>query len=230
MELTKEQYDIIKSTGNIKINAVAGSGKTTTIIEYAKARPKESKILYLAFNKSVKIEATKKFMEKGLNNVVVETAHSLAYKHIVTYNNYKVRSQGYKTHEIVELLGLHGNEEKYTEFVVANHINKFIAYFCNSDKLKVQDLNYLDVVSDDKARIFVKTFYKYIESQCRILLGKMNKGEIEITHDFYLKKFQLSYPKLPFDYILFDEGHDASPAMHDIFFTQKAIKVLVGDK
>jgi tRNA G46 methylase TrmB len=82
MELTKEQCDIINSTGNIKINAVAGSGKTTTIIEYANARPKTSKILYLAFNKSVREEATKKFANKGLGNVKVETAHSLAYKHI----------------------------------------------------------------------------------------------------------------------------------------------------
>ena len=40
MELTFEQYDIINSMGNIKINAVAGSGKTTTMIEYAKTRPK----------------------------------------------------------------------------------------------------------------------------------------------------------------------------------------------
>ncbi len=229
MELTKEQYAIINSTGDLKINAVAGSGKTTTIIEYAKARPKDSKILYLAFNKSVKTEAIKKFAEKGLDYVTVETAHSLAYSYIVRSSHYKVRSQGYKTHEIVELLGLHGNEEKYTEFVVANHIKKFITYFCNSDKQKVQDLNYLDVVSEKKARIFVKTFYKYIEDHCRILLGKMDKGEIEIIHDFYLKKFQLSNPKLPFDYILFDEGHDASPAMLDIFLKQKATKVIVGD-
>ena len=40
MDLTIEQYDIINSTGNIKINAVAGSGKTTTILEYAKTRPR----------------------------------------------------------------------------------------------------------------------------------------------------------------------------------------------
>lgn len=64
MELTPEQYDIINSTGNIKINAVAGSGKTTTVIEYAKARPTTSKILYLAFNKSVKLEAAKKLPTK----------------------------------------------------------------------------------------------------------------------------------------------------------------------
>ncbi|MBU2446999.1 MAG: AAA family ATPase [Bacteroidetes bacterium] len=229
MELTKEQYDIINSTGNIKINAVAGSGKTTTIIEYTKARPKESKILYLAFNKSVKLEAAKKFADKGLNNVKVETAHSLAYKNIVFKHNYKVRPQGYKTNEIAELLNLQGNEEKHTEYVVANHINKFIAYFCNSDTQKVQDLNYLDVVSDNKAKVFVTTFYDYIESQSRLLLSKMDKGEIEITHDFYLKKFQLSNPKLNFDYILFDEGQDASSAMLDVFFKQKATKVIVGD-
>src|ERR1035437_2152859 len=134
MEMTQEQYDIINSTGNIKINAVAGSGKTTTIIEYAKARPKNSKILYLAFNKSVKLEAAKKFAEKGLDNVKIETAHSLAYKNIVFKYNYIVRPQGYKTNEISDLLSLQGNDEKLTKYVIANHINKFIAYFCNSDK------------------------------------------------------------------------------------------------
>lgn len=229
MELTREQIDIIKSTGNIKINAVAGSGKTTTIIEYAKAKPKNSRILYLAFNKSVRLEAIKKFEACGLTKVKVETAHSLAYKHIVYDNGYKVRAQGYKTYEIAELLGLQVRGEKHAEYIAANHISKFIAYFCNSDKLKVQDLNYLDVVTDSKAKEFVSKFYDYIEGQTRLLLSKMDKGEIEVTHDFYLKKFQLSNPKLYFDYILFDEGQDASPAMLDVFLKQKAVKVLVGD-
>lgn len=229
MELTKEQNEIIHSTGNIKINAVAGSGKTTTIVEYAKARPQTSKILYLAFNRSVKLEAIRKFSEKGLHNVTVETAHSLAYKHIVFRNNYKVRPRGYKSHEIAELLGLRNGGEKHAEYIVANHINKFISYFCNSDKLKVQDLNYLETVADPKAKAFVSSFYKTIEKQTRLLLGKMDKGKIEITHDFYLKKFQLSNPRLNYDYILFDEGQDASAAMLDVFFRQKATKVIVGD-
>ncbi len=229
MKLTKEQYDIINSTGNIKINAVAGSGKTTTVIEYAKARPKNSKILYLAFNKSVKLEAVKKFREKGLSNVIVETAHSLAYKNIVFKHNFKVRNQGFRTYEVAELLNLQGNGEKHTKYIIANHIKKFTAYFCNSNKTKIKDLNYLDIVSDSKAKTFVTTFYNYIERQTRLLLSKMDKGEIEITHNFYLKKFQLSNPKLNFDYILFDEGQDASPAMLDIFLKQKATKVIVGD-
>lgn len=229
MKLTDEQKDIIASTGNIKINAVAGSGKTTTVIAYAKARPATAKILYLAFNKSVKLEAAKKFETAGLKNVTVETAHSLAYKNIVFKHGYKVNATGYKTHELAILLGLSGNGEKHYEFIVANHINKFAALFCNSSKQKVLDVNYLDTIGDVKARTFVKSFYPFLEKQVRLFLAKMDRGEIEITHDFYLKKFQLQHPVLPYDYILFDEGQDASPAMLDIFLNQPATKVIVGD-
>lgn len=229
MKLTREQEAILNSAGDIKINAVAGSGKTTTIIEYARTRPAGSKILYLAFNRSVKNEAKIKFENKGLGHVKVETAHSLAYKHVVFKHNYTVRKQGYRTHEIAELLKINGDGEKHTEYVLANHISKFIAYFCNSDKSKVQELNYLDVVADEKARAFVKKFYRYIETQTRVLLQKMDKGEIEITHDFYLKKFHLMGLQLNYDYILFDEAQDASPAMLDLFLKQRAVKVIVGD-
>ena len=165
-----------------------------------------------------------------MTNVTVHTAHSLAYQNIVFKNKYKIRAQGYKTHEIVELLGLVGNNEKHAVYVIANHINKFISFYCNSDKIKFQDLNYLDLVTDKKAKTFVNTFYDYIESNSEALYNKMSSGEIEVTHDFYLKKFQLSSPKLNFDYILFDEGQDASHAMLDIFLNQKAVKVIVGDK
>jgi F-box protein 18 (helicase) len=229
MELTSEQLAIIQSNGDIKINAVAGSGKTTTVIEYARTRPQSSKILYLAFNKSVKLEASQKFSAKGMRNVKVETAHSLAYKNIVYKYGYIVKSTGYQTSEIVELLGIKGTGEKHMEYVIANHVSKFIAYFCNSDKTKVQELNYSETINDPKAKAFVIKYYPYIEKQTRILLSKMDKGEIEITHDFYLKKFQLSQPILPFDYILFDEGQDASAAMLDVFLMQKAAKVIVGD-
>ncbi|HMQ67828.1 MAG TPA: 3'-5' exonuclease [Ignavibacteria bacterium] len=229
MELTDEQDEIINSSGNIKINAVAGSGKTTTIIEYAKARPKNSRILYLAFNKSVKNEAIKKFADKGLDNVSVETAHSLAYRNIVYGSKYTLRSFGYKSHEIAEMLKLRGLGEKHGEHIVASHISKFISYFCNSDRQKVSDLDYCDIVSDPLAQMFVSKHYEYIENQTRLFLAKMNRGEIEITHDFYLKKFQLSEPVLNYDYILFDEGQDASAAMLDIFFKQNAVKVIVGD-
>jgi F-box protein, helicase, 18 len=229
LNLTDEQKAILATNTDIAVNAVAGSGKTSTMIEYAASRPAGSRILYLAFNKSVKLEAVRKFAERGLNNVTVETAHSLAYRYIMRGNKYILSSQGYKTHQIAEVLSLTGDGARHTEFILANHISKFITYFCNSDKAKVQDLNYLDTVKEANAKKFVHSFYRVIEEGTRHFLAKMDKAEIEITHDFYLKKFQLSAPLLPYDYILFDEGQDASAAMLDVFLKQPAVKVIVGD-
>lgn len=229
MKLTKEQQAIIHSAGDIKINAVAGSGKTTTVIEYAKSRPKQSRILYLAFNKSVKLEAIQKFADKGLKNVQVETAHSLAYHHIIKNSRYSVHPTGYKTHEIKNILGIKGYKEKHTEYVIANHVQQFVSYFCNSTAQKVKNLNYLDVIAEPRAKGFVKNFYDDILQYTRLFLAKMQRGEIDISHDFYLKKLQLAQPSLPYNYILFDEGQDASSAMLEVFLQQKGTKVIVGD-
>jgi F-box protein, helicase, 18 len=229
MKLTEEQEKILVTNCNIKINAIAGSGKTTTMVEYAKSRPKASRILYVAFNKSVKQEAELKFAQAGLQNVSIETAHSLAYKQVVYKSRYKIKAS-YQSYELLHPLninlGLHPNEM----YILCNHVLKFAAYFCNSTFSKLAELNYLDVVHDELAYNFVQQYYEPIHQYTREFLAKMHNGTMEITHDFYLKLFQLQKPKLPFDYILFDEGQDASPAMLDVFLQQEnAIKVMVGD-
>jgi len=230
LKLTEEQNKVISFTGDMLVNAVAGSGKTTTLIEYAKARPRDSKILYIVFNKSVKTEAQRKFKEAGLSNVTVETAHSLAFKDVIRRYNYQLNPKGYKTFELVELLGIESEGEKHLEFIIANYINQLVSCFCNSDKEKVQDVNYPSLITEKKAKTFVDSFYSTIEKYARIFLGKMDSGEIKVTHDFYLKKYQLSKPTLNFDYILFDEGQDASPVMLSVFLNQNAVKIIVGDR
>lgn len=229
MKLTQEQTNILSQEGNIKINAVAGSGKTTTILQFAKSKPPTSEILYLAFNKSVKLDAKRKMDALGLKNVKVETAHSLAFKHIVVRSGYKINPFGYKIHELVDLLSIKSSGEKHEEFVLSNHVQRCFSYFCNSDKTSFDELNYLDIVSDKKAKAIVRQKKVYIQQKAQELFDKMLHGEIEVTHDWYLKQFQLSQPKLTADYILFDEGQDASAAMLDVFLRQKAVKVIVGD-
>ncbi len=229
MQLTAEQEAIIASTGNLRINAVAGSGKTTTLVAYAGSRPQSSRILYLAFNRSVRLEAQRKFAEAGLPNVKVETAHSLAYKHIVHKYGYTIKPDGYKLYDLAEALGLSSATDAAAAYVLTNHVAKFAAYFCNSAAAKVQELDYRAVVNEGKALQFVESFYPVIELQTRKFLKMMNDGEMDITPDFYLKKFQLSKPVLSYDTILFDEAQDASPAMTDVFLRQPATLVMVGD-
>ena len=72
-EITEEQMQCInaaRTKSNLKIRAFAGSGKTTTLVEIAKRL--EGNGLYIAFNKSIQNEATKKFSY----NVDCRTAHS----------------------------------------------------------------------------------------------------------------------------------------------------------
>ncbi len=162
MQLTTEQQNIIASNCNIKINAIAGSGKTTTIIAYAKAKATGKRILYIAFNKSVKLEAAIKFKEQGLHHVHIETAHSLAFKHVVVGSKF-VLKQEYQSYELAKLLNINLNIPEYELYVLCNHVLKFTAYFCNSSVSKIAELNYLDVVQELKTKAYVKLYYTFIE-------------------------------------------------------------------
>jgi F-box protein 18 (helicase) len=75
MNLTDEQKVIIDCSGDAKIHAVAGSGKTSTLIELAKSRGKNVRTLYLAFNRSVKSEAQVRFSDAQVQNIRIETVH-----------------------------------------------------------------------------------------------------------------------------------------------------------
>ena len=76
MTPTQEQKDILsafKSTRVLKVNACAGSGKTSTLVMLAQDNPVPS--LYVCFNKVIREEAELRFP----SHVSCRTQHSLAY-------------------------------------------------------------------------------------------------------------------------------------------------------
>ena len=78
MEPTFEQSAIIKaaaSSASLMVNALAGTGKTTTLTMLAKALPAEP-ILALAFNKKIKEELEKRFP----SNFTIMTMNGLGHK------------------------------------------------------------------------------------------------------------------------------------------------------
>jgi len=227
MKLTNEQQAILATNGNIRINAVAGSGKTTTLVAYAKSRPSNMRILYLAFNKSVKDEAIRKFAEAGVSNVSVETAHSLAYRGIVRRFGFEV---GFHSPLIIAQFLFPDQHLTPDHFVTATHVQHFAALFCNSTATKVQEIDYRSFVKDPTEKKRISTHYDQLELHTRQYLAAMHKRQIACSHDFYLKLFQLENPQLQYDCILFDEAQDASPVMVAIVKGQNhAIRVVVGD-
>lgn len=84
-------YNEIKNgKANILINAVAGSGKTTTILNAMDFIPPNQKVLFLAFNKTVAEELSERINSKS---VEVSTFHSVCFKALILGKKRKVNGK-----------------------------------------------------------------------------------------------------------------------------------------
>lgn len=78
--LSEEQREFIEFAlkgGNILVEACIGSGKTTAIQHLCDLLPQDKKILYLTYNKLLKLDAKSKIKNK---NVLVTNYHGLAWR------------------------------------------------------------------------------------------------------------------------------------------------------
>lgn len=80
---SEEQEKIINAIVNNKnviVNAVAGSGKTTTVLLIAN-KLQHKKILQITYNKQLKFEVRDKIEKLNLSNIEIQTYHSLGVKY-----------------------------------------------------------------------------------------------------------------------------------------------------
>lgn len=72
--------DYVKDDYNIRVEAVAGSGKSTTVLSLANQCPNKE-ILQLTYNSSLRLEIKEKVETLNINNITIHTFHSLAVKY-----------------------------------------------------------------------------------------------------------------------------------------------------
>ncbi|OAV46231.1 UvrD-helicase domain-containing protein [Lewinella sp. 4G2] len=84
MKFTAEQetiFDFVRAgSGHGIIDAVAGAGKTTTIMECVRFTEAPNRVLFCAFNNAIAQEIRRKFKKRGLGMVSVQTNHSLGLR------------------------------------------------------------------------------------------------------------------------------------------------------
>jgi F-box protein, helicase, 18 len=197
----------LKNQEILKINAFAGTGKTTTLTKITNSLIDKS-FLYLAFNNDIVKEAKTRFR----SNTFATTINSLAYKEIVTKKDYKLSKNNFSPLMISETLDL-----DYTD---AFDILQIYLKFCNS--------NYgtIDKLKNEYIPRRIASF-RYAEE----LFNKIKNKEIECDHSFYLKLYELEkYATLiKYDYVLLDEAQDTNPVTLSIFNQINSRKILVGD-
>lgn len=230
LKLTEEQCHIIdfvkqmKRGQKLKIEAKAGSGKTSTLVEVAKANP-DKRFLYLAFNKAIVNDASQKFPA----NVVVKTTHSLAYGKIVMPLRKKdptFRVQGKITmFELKDWFMEH--DALYKRYLKANpsdEAGEGKAY--QWDSIAFVAARYNEYLNSDKEEHTQSKLFQELSRAIR-------DGELSYTHSFYLKEYQLlrKHPEIDqkFDCILLDEAQDTNPVTMGIVNDVTCSKILVGD-
>ena len=96
----KAVFDFVQTgSGSAIIGAVAGSGKTTTIVQAVKLIPKNQSVLMLAFNKSIAEELNTRI---NLPNVEVKTFHSLGFAAYRAVHGAKVKMDNNKLFRLID--------------------------------------------------------------------------------------------------------------------------------
>jgi superfamily I DNA/RNA helicase len=238
MNLTKEQEEIINTKElSFKINAVAGSGKTTTLLEYAK-KNSHLKILYLAYNKSLQTSLQEKLKDYKLPYLQISTIHSLAYNKIEAYN-YALTAD-LKNHVIEKIITTYElREHQKAYYPIAEYIaliKDLVNFYCNSSLIALDSklLESYKKQSDLGAKVLEllnKNEKRAIE-HLKTILSNMKNKQIEATHDFYLKMFYLNKKisnNLNYDLVLVDEAQDISDVMIGIIENLNCRRIYVGD-
>ena len=232
---TSEQAQVIQSDlepGQVMvINAIAGSGKTSTLQMYVDAYPNK-KFLYLAFGKAQADEAKQRFAK----NAECRTTHSLAFRETgIPYAQNKAKGLGSEPRSKAVMEPLNITQPWMAHMTIAT-VSKY---------LQSADPEIATSHLPEHAQ------YRSVEDQVTILkkarslwhkMRDKNDVSVPMSHDGYLKLWQLEclrsgkVPRVFYEYdaLLLDESQDTNPAVEAILARiieeQSHAVVLVGDE
>ena len=248
---TEEQlaiYEAVLKGDSVIVRALAGTGKTTTLVTLAERLQTESPekhILYLAFNKSVQLEAERKFP----SNVECRTADSVAWKHpicapLIAKSN--LSNEHVPDDIIVKKLNIPditGSSKKRTWKImgakrVLGLAKQTVNNFCISEDEEISEVHLAKL--DEKAQKNASQIIgPVLDLALRLWQDIVTPGGIFPTTPTHVTKYwALQNPNLssdsaglkhPADVIFFDEAQDVNAVLGKVVADQTAQKVIVGD-
>ncbi len=227
---TPQQSDIIDAvaTGeDVVVEALAGTGKTSTLNLLARARPGK-KMTYVAFNASIAGEAKRKFP----SNVTAKTAHGFAFGHIMKSRpglKDRLQNQGrvprWRVAQILRLPSefTFGNL-RLRDGQLAGLTTEAVGRFCSSatDTLLPTHIPKVPGLDTEEARKALQEFLlPFVQRAWDDMTS--DRGQLRFTHDVYLKLASMDPSfRLPGDVVLADEAQDLDPVVLHIIRRMQA--------
>lgn len=242
---TQEQLDIIeafKHTRVLKVNASAGSGKTSTLKMLADANVVPS--IYLSFNRAIADEASSKFPR----HVSCRSQHQVAYAVFGKMLAHKLTRP--KGNVYINVAGTVSEIVKYYKIddfqtsedtVLARSVGTLVKetvqryQYSKDTNLELHHISKKSIkeitkgIDESKVKDLQYLVLRYAN---KVWKDKVNPlSPVLAEHDTYLKLWQLSNPVLPYEIIYLDESQDTNPVIYDVVSKQTHCKIVyVGDK
>lgn len=219
--------------GNAVINALAGSGKTSTIVNAVKLIPSTCNALFIAFNKEIVKELEKKL--EGVKNVQVKTLHSLGFLMIRRNLGTNIEIDEYKYRTFIKK-----NIKQLSSADFDKMTTKLIQQYTDN-VIQLCDLGRYNLAQCEKDLLQVSARHDIpiIDDECNAVLnvlkwGKENTTSIDFTDMVWLPyELTLNPIGLQYDYIFIDECQDLNAAQRELFlrcFRRGTRFIAVGDK
>lgn len=227
---------ITNGTGSAVIDAVSGSGKTTTAIQCLKYIPPSDSVAFFAFNTAIAAELTSRIAALNLpQKIHASTFHSAGFA-ACRWKFGPLRVEGSKLRDLCRRFMSRDERELYDAFAIklcSLAKNEGVGALIEDTEVIWQALfEHHDLVLDDKAAT-VEEGVKW----ARFLLGKSNEVvEFEKLIDFDDQLYLVSRYNLPVDtykWVLIDETQDTNRVRRDLAQRSLAIGgrlLAIGDK
>ncbi|MFE0472484.1 UvrD-helicase domain-containing protein [Streptomyces sp. NPDC058947] len=258
MQFTEEQQnaiDLAAKGQSFSLVAPAGSGKSATAVGIG-ARLKGSKMLYLVYNKSAKLDAEEKFRKAGMSWVDVRTTSSIAWRAYADKRNfesvhgraraeqiadaYKARmdpkAQAIPARVVAQRMKLKdidfGDNVFLDAYTQAKLAYDTIERFCNSSRPKIttRDVPLVILGADERA---VEAARKHVATLAHKLWLRSIEPDSNLRFTMnYAFKLVSSDPAKDFGYdvVLVDEAQDSNDATMQFLRHQKSAQaILIGD-
>ncbi|MEU8795013.1 UvrD-helicase domain-containing protein [Streptomyces sp. NPDC048643] len=234
MKPTDEQQaaaDAFHDGQHLALQAGAGTGKTTTLAELARATRRRGR--YLAYNRAIAQDAQTRFP----STVSCKTAHALAYAaigHRYTDRLNSPRRPAWQTgHALGITKAIRIGERDLPQKTLANATLRTVARFCHTADTDVarHHVPRLRGLEDTKLHAQLADHIVPFARKAWTDLQHPDDGTVRFEHDHYLKIWALTQPRIDADFLLLDEAQDTNPVVEQIFLAQRdhAQLVMVGD-
>jgi len=204
-------YDFItKEKGNAVVEAVAGSGKTTTIIEATKQIPQGDSAIFVAFNKSIATELSKKLPY----SVKAKTLHSLGYGMFFSNSPNKVTLDNDKLGRIIiDVM----KEEKNINFHERDEMIVFLKVIIPKIKATLSDVN-MDALSQlaNEYNIFYNITEETVEIIEKILNKCLSDTSVIDFDDMIWIPVMMKYRSKKYDWVFVDESQDLNKSQFEL--------------